>query len=379
MEVFSRISEHNYQQVVFCNDNASGLKAIIAIHDTTLGPALGGVRMWPFPSEDAALEDALRLARGMTYKAAISGVNLGGGKSVIIGDPNTQKTEILLRAMGRFIHSLGGKYIAGQDIGTNSHDMAIITLETPFVSCVHEKAGGPGDPSFATAYGVKAGIKAILQEVYGSDSLTDRRIAIQGVGNVGYFVSKYCHEEGAKIIAADISEVALERVRNEFGAEIVDPPDEIYAVDCDIFSPCSFGAVANDETIPKFKCKGIAGAANNVLAEDRHGSMLQDREIIYGPDYLVNSGGLIRCQEEVLGDVRRERVLEKISRIYDQMIQVIGKAKEEGITTAEAADRIAEERIMKIGEIKRIWSNGSGDLSREFTRDLAMRGSCVTG
>lgn len=354
MEIFSKLGKYNYQQVVFCNDNGSGLKAIIAIHDTTLGSALGGVRMWPFPSEEAALEDVLRLARGMTYKASISGVNLGGGKSVVIGDPNTQKTEILLRAMGRFIHSLGGKYIAGQDIGTNSHDMAVILQETPYVSCVHEKAGGPGDPSFATAYGVKMGMQAILKEVYGTDSLSQRRIAIQGVGNVGYFVAKYCHEEGAKIIATDISEASLNKVHREFGAEVVNP-DDIYSVDCDIFSPCSFGAVVNDETVPKFKCKGIAGSANNVLAEDRHGLILQKKGIIYGPDYLVNSGGLIHCQEEVLGEVKKDRVLEKVSRIYDQMLQVIQKAKEEGITTAAATDRIAEERIRKIQEIKRIW------------------------
>jgi len=357
MEIFPKIERYNYQQVVFCNDNASGLKAIIAIHDTTLGPALGGLRMWPFPSEQAAVEDVLRLSRGMTYKAAISGVNLGGGKSVIIGDSKTEKTEPLLRAMGRFIHSLGGKYIVGQDIGTNSHDMAVIGQETPFVSCLNEKAGGPGDPSFATAYGVKAGIKALLKEIFGTDSLKDRRIAIQGVGNVGYFVAKYCHEEGASIIATDVSKASLARVADDFGAEVVDP-DEIYGVECDIFSPCAFGAVVNDETVGKFKCKGVAGSANNVLAEDRHGQSLQERGIIYGPDYLVNSGGLIHCQEEVLGEVIKERVLEKVSRIYDQTIQVVQRAKEEGITTAEAADRIAEERIRKIGETRRIWAGG---------------------
>ncbi|UCC39282.1 MAG: Glu/Leu/Phe/Val dehydrogenase [Candidatus Aminicenantes bacterium] len=355
MEIFEHLGKYNYQQVVFCNDNSTGLKAIIAIHDTTLGPALGGVRMWPFPSEEAALEDVLRLARGMTYKASISGVNLGGGKSVVIGDPNTQKTEALLRAMGRFINSLGGKYIAGQDIGTDSHDMAVIVHETPFVSCVHQKAGGPGDPSFATAFGVKAGMQALLKESLGSDSLSDRRIAIQGVGNVGYFVAKYCHEEGAKIIASDVSEEALKRAKDEFDAEIVDP-DNIYEVDCDIFSPCAFGAVVNDETISMFKCKGIAGSANNVLAEDRHGIALQERGILYGPDYLVNSGGLIRCEEEVLGEVLKDRVLEKVSRIYDQTLQVIQKAKEGGISTAKAADRLAEERIEKICAINRIWA-----------------------
>ncbi|MBE9573227.1 MAG: Glu/Leu/Phe/Val dehydrogenase [Proteobacteria bacterium] len=355
MEIFPKLGKYNYQQLVFCNDISSGLKAIIAVHDTTLGPALGGVRMWPYASEEDALEDVLRLSRGMTYKASVSGCNLGGGKSVIIGDAKTQKTEALLRAMGRFIHSLGGKYICGQDIGTNSHDMAVIQQETPFASCVHEKAGGPGDPSFATAWGVKVGTQAILKAVYGSDSVADRSIAIQGVGNVGYFVAKYCHEEGAKIIASDISEESLKRASDEFSAKIVGV-EEIYGVECDVFAPCAFGAVVNDDTIDKFKCKGISGSANNVLKEDRHGVELQKRGILYGPDYLVNSGGLIHCQEEVLGEVIKERVLEKVSRIYDQILQVFKKAEEEGISTSEAADRIAEERIKNISEIKRIWA-----------------------
>ena len=354
MEFFPYLREYNYQQLLFCNDSGSGLKAIIAIHDTTLGPALGGVRMMAFPSEEAAIKDVLRLARGMTYKASISGVNLGGGKSVIIGDPNKEKTEALLRAMGRFIHSLGGKYIAGQDIGTNSQDMATIAQETSFVTCVDEKAGGSGDPSFATAYGVKVGMKALLQEAFGRDSLSGRRIAIQGVGNVGYYVAKYSHEEGAKIIATDVSKEALKRVSNEFGAEIVDL-DGIYSVNCDIFSPCAIGGVVNDVTIPKFKCDIIAGSANNVLASNQHRLALQEKGILYGPDYLINSGGLIHCQEEILGGVIRNRVLEKVSRIYDQVLQVIHRAKEERISTAEAADRIAEERIRKIQEIKRIW------------------------
>ena len=355
MDIFTKLGRYNYQQLAFCNDNSSGLKAIIAIHDTILGPALGGVRMWPYASEEEALEDVLRLSRGMTYKASVSGCNLGGGKSVIIGDAATQKTEALLRAMGRFINSLGGKYICGQDIGTNSHDMAVIKQETPFASCVHEKAGGPGDPSFATAWGVKVGTQAILKAVYGNDSLTDRRVAIQGVGNVGYFVAKYCHEEGAKIIVSDISEELLKRASSEFNAEIVDQ-DDIYSVECDVFSPCAFGAVVNDDTIDKFKCKGICGSANNVLKEDRHGMELQKRGIFYGPDYLVNSGGLIHCQEEVLGEVIKERVLEKVTRIYDQTLQVFKKAEEEGISTAEASDRIAEERIKSISEIGRIWA-----------------------
>lgn len=346
MGVFQQIREHDYRQVVFCQHAASGLRAIIAIHDTTLGPALGGVRMRPFASEEEALEDVLRLARGMTYKAAISGVDLGGGKSVIIGDPETQKTEPLLRAMGRFIHSLGGRYVAGQDIGTDSNDMAVLRAETPHVSCVHRKAGGAGDPSFATAWGVTAAIRAILKATSGNDSLEGRRIAVQGLGNVGAMVAQYCRQAGAELIVTDVAAEPLERVRAELGAEVV-APDAIYAARCDVFSPCSIGAVLNDDTIPALSCAGVAGSANNVLAEPRHAAMLMGRGVVYGPDYLVNSGGLIRCREEMRkgGAVDDERVLQQVEQIYDQTLEVIRIAGERGITTAEAADRMAEERI----------------------------------
>ena len=362
MGVFEQIHEHDYRQLVFCNHRASGLRAIIAIHDTTLGPALGGVRMRPFASEAEALEDVLRLARGMTYKAAISGVNLGGGKSVILGDPETQKTEALLRAMGRFIHSLGGCYIAGQDIGTDSHDMAVVRAETPHVSCVHRKMGGAGDPSFATAWGVTAAIRAILGAATGDDSLEGRRIAIQGVGNVGRMVAKYCRQAGAELIVTDVAPEPLARLSDELGAEVV-TPEEIYAAECDVFSPCSVGAVLNDQTIPALRCKGIAGSANNVLAAPRHADLLMERGIVYGPDYLVNSGGLIRCHQEVLhsrpsgstlggGPVDDDRILDHVGRIYDQTLEVIRIAGEHGISTAAAADRMAEERIAGVRDVR---------------------------
>jgi leucine dehydrogenase len=347
MRIFERLSAHDYQQLLFANDNQSGLRAIIAIHDTTLGPALGGIRMWPFASEDEALEDVLRLSRGMTYKAAISGVDLGGGKSVIIGDSRTEKTGALLRAMGRFIESLGGLYIAGQDIGTDSHDMAVIRGKTRNVSCVNESAGGAGDPSHITAYGVLAGMRAVLEASTGNDSLEGRRVAVQGVGHVGYFVARLCHQAGAELVVSDLSEQATRRTADALGAEVVDP-DGIYDVECDIFSPCSVGAVVNDATISRFKCKGIAGGANNVLAEPRHGVELMERGIVYGPDYLVNSGGLIRCQEEVMGrDTSDERMREAVSHIYEQTLEVIRVSRERGIATAEAADRLAEERIAR--------------------------------
>jgi leucine dehydrogenase len=282
----------------------------------------------------------------MTYKAAISGVDLGGGKSVILGDPQTEKTEPLLRAMGRCIDALHGLYIAGQDIGTNSHDMAVIARETTHVTCVAEEAGGYGDPSFVTAAGVVAGAKAVLAWVRGSDSLSGRRVAVQGLGNVGYRVARLCHEEGAHIIAADLSPDASERAARELDAEIVDA-NAIYDVECDIFSPCSVGGVVNDDTIPRMRCLGLAGGANNVLAEARHALALAERGIAYAPDYLVNSGGLIHCQAVLRGDVDRDCVLKDASRIFDQTLAVFENAKAEKTTTAMAADRIAEARIAR--------------------------------
>ena len=274
-------------------------------------------------------------------------MDLGGGKSVIIGDARTQKTGALLEALGRFIDGMGGTYIAGQDIGTDSHDMAVIRRATPHVSCVHANGGGAGDPSFATAFGVTAGMRAVLQATTGNDALAGRHIAIQGVGHVGGHVAKYCHEAGAKLTVTDVAREAADRAAADFGAAVVEP-GAIYGVECDVFAPCSIGAIVNDDTIPRLRCKGIAGAANNVLAEPRHGVALMERGIVYGPDYLVNSGGLIRCQEEIRGSaVDDEAVLRKVSQIYAQTLAVIHAAKERGISTAEAADRLAEERIAR--------------------------------
>ena len=356
MNLFERISEYDHERVVLCNDSETGLRAIIAIHDLTLGPALGGIRMLPYESDDAALIDALRLARGMTYKAAVSGCDLGGGKSVVIGDPRTQKTEELLRAMGRFIDDLGGHYIAGQDIGTGADDLAVVRQETRYLACVHESAGGAGDPSFATAYGVVAGIRAVLEAATGSSDLAGRRVAIQGVGHVGYRVAEHCHEGGASIVVSDLSQAAAERAAAIFGAEVTDP-ECIYDQECDVFSPCSVGAVVDDDTLDRFRCAAIAGAANNVLAEPRHGDLLRERGIVYGPDYLVNSGGLIRCQEEVRagGPVDDTKVLDKVALIYDQTLEVIRAAEAESIGTAEAADRIAERRIDEARRTGKTW------------------------
>lgn len=345
MQVFQRLGQYDYEKVLFCNDNDSGLRAIIAIHDTTLGPALGGVRMLPYPTEEEALDDVLRLARGMTYKAAIAGVNLGGGKSVVIADTRTPKNPALLHALGEFIDEMGGEYIAGQDIGTNSHDMAVIRGATRHVACVNESAGGAGDPSRTTAYGVSCGIRAVLKATTGSDSFDGRHITIQGLGNVGYALAGFCHEAGARLTVTDIADSVLGKAAREFRADVV-APDEIYDIECDVFSPNSIGAVINDDTIPRLRCPAVAGGANNILAEPRHGDALTELGIVYGPDFLVNSGGLIRCQEEVMGKpIEDAAVYDKVASIYDQTLHVIGMAKELGVSTAAAADWIAEERI----------------------------------
>ena len=345
MKVFSLMGEHDYEKLVFCNDNDSGLRAIIAIHDTTLGPALGGIRMLPYATEEEALEDVLRLARGMTYKAAICGVDLGGGKSVVIGDARTAKNPSLLHMMGRFVDAMGGKYIAGQDIGTNSHDMAVIRGATRHVVCVNESAGGAGDPSRTTAYGVSCGIRAVLKSTTGSDSIGGRHIAIQGLGNVGFALARFCSEAGARLTVTDVYEPVVAKAARELQAEVV-APDEIYDIECDVFSPNSIGAVLNDDTIPRLRCPAVAGGANNALAEPRHGDDLKARGIVYGPDFLVNAGGLIRCQEEVAGRATEDfTVYHKVANIYEQTLQVIAMADELGISSARAADWMAEERI----------------------------------
>ncbi len=348
MTVFEQIAAHDYERVVFCNDAASGLRAIIAIHDTTLGPALGGIRMYPYANEQEALDDVLRLSRGMTYKAAISGVNLGGGKSVVIGDSRKQKTKALLEAMGHFIETQNGSYIAGQDIGTNPMDLAVVRGVTSHLACVDQSAGGAGDASAATAYGVWCGIRAVLDATTGTDDMEGRHIAIQGLGSVGSRVAKHCSEAGARLTVTDVMDDSIERVVEASGAEVVGP-DEIYDVACDVFSPNSIGAVINDATVARLRCGAVAGGANNVLAESRHAMALAQRDIVYAPDYLVNSGGLIQCQEEVLGaPTDKERIFAKVAQIFDQTLEVIEVAGVEKIDTALAADRIAERRIDQV-------------------------------
>lgn len=337
-----------FEQVVFCQDKTSGLKAIIAIHDTTLGPALGGTRMWTYASEEEALEDALRLARGMTYKNAAAGLNLGGGKTVIIGDPKKDKNEELFRAFGRYIQGLNGRYITAEDVGTTEEDMDLIHLETNYVTGVSAGTGSSGNPGPVTAFGIYKGIKAAAKEAFGSDSLKDKTIAVQGVGNVAFSLCEHLHEEGAKLIVTDINKEAVQRAVEAFGAEAVET-DEIYSQEADIFAPCALGAIINDETIPQFKCKVIAGSANNQLKENRHGDLIHEMGIIYAPDYVINSGGVINVADELDG-YNRERALKRVSGIYAILGDIFDIAKRDDIPTYQAADRLAEERIARVAK-----------------------------
>lgn len=350
MLIFEYMEKYGYEQLVLCHDKTSGLKAIIAIHDTTLGPALGGTRMWNYENEEDAILDVLRLSRGMTYKAAAAGLNLGGGKAVIIGDSKKDKSEELWRAFGRFVQSLNGRYITAEDVGTTVQDMDFVNLETSYVTGVSAASGSSGDPSPKTAYGVYRGLLATANEIWGSDDITGKVVTVQGVGHVGYYLCKHLHEAGAKLVICDIDQDSIDKVVQEFGAEVVEP-DAIYDVQCDIFAPCALGAVINDNTINRLKCKAIAGAANNVLAEDRHGDELHKMGIVYAPDYVINAGGLMNVADELKG-YNEERALEKVKTIYDNIAKVIEISKRDGIPTYKAADRMAEERIEKIGRVR---------------------------
>ncbi|RLC99885.1 MAG: leucine dehydrogenase [Chloroflexi bacterium] len=355
MKVFSSMEYRNHEQVVFLNHPESGLKGIIAIHNTVLGPALGGTRMCPYESEEAALEDVLRLSRGMTYKAAAAGLNLGGGKAVIIGNPKTDLNEKMLRAFGRFVQGLGGRYITAEDVGTSVKDMERVRIETDYVTGIDETLGGSGDPSSVTAIGTLYGIKAAAAKLWGNNSLTGKKIAVQGLGHVGYHLVKYLYDEEADLIVTDIDDEAVKRIVDEFKVTVVDP-DEIYAVDADIFAPCALGGIINDETIPQFKVKIIAGAANNqLLAEERHAEILRQKKILYAPDYVINAGGLINVANELDG-YNRERALKQAMGIYDVILKIFENAEKENISTHQAANQIAEKRIKDVEEISRIYT-----------------------
>lgn len=349
--VFSKLEKSGHQKVVYCSDPDTGLKAIIAVHDTTLGPALGGTRMFAYKSETEALSDVLRLSRSMTYKAAITGLNLGGGKAVIIGDSRTQKSEALMRRFGRFIENLNGSFITAEDVGTNPRDMEYIRMETTYVTGIPESIGGSGDPSPVTARGVFMGIKASVKEYFGNDNLAGKSIAVQGIGQVGENLVGLLRNENAKVYISDINEERLRQVAQKYGAEAV-PNNNLFDLDIDIYSPCALGSTVNTETINRLKCSIIAGSANNQLADEEiHGRMLLEKGILYAPDYLINAGGLINCYSEIAG-FNKKKTLQMAENIYEATRRVLKKSKEENIPTHEAANKIAEKRIEDIRKIK---------------------------
>ena len=346
--VIAQMSKYNHEQLLFCNDNATGLKAIIAVHNTTLGPALGGTRMWMYNNELEALNDVLRLSRGMTYKNAISGLNLGGGKAVIIGDARSMKSEALFRRFGKFVQSLGGKYITAEDVGISPIDMTYVAMETNHVVGLPGKSG---DPSPVTAYGVYMGMKACAKEQFGSDSLSVKKVAVQGVGHVGEYLVKHLRAEGAEVFITDIHEDTLKRVSNEYGAKVVGL-NEIYDIDMDIYAPCALGATVNDETLAKLKCSIIAGAANNQLAnESVHGQIVMDKGIIYAPDFALNAGGVINCYSEVKG-LTADWAMGQAEQIYTTIGNIVARSKSEATPTYKIANKMAEERIQSVGNIK---------------------------
>jgi leucine dehydrogenase len=348
MEVFATLEKMGHEEVVFFQHKESGLKAIVAVHNTVLGPALGGLRMWPYKNEDEAIMDVLRLSRGMTYKAAVSGLNLGGGKAVLIGDPS-QKSEAMFRALGRFVQSLGGRYITAEDVNTNVNDMDYIFQETDYVTGVHPVHGGSGDPSPFTAFGTIQGIKACLMKKYGHSDLGKVSYAVQGLGHVGFHVAKHLRDAGAKVFVTDMHKDRVEEC-TKLGAEAVSM-DDIYKVDAKVYVPCALGATVNDKTIPQFKFEIIAGAANNQLATDECGDELHKKGILYAPDYAINAGGLMNVSIELQG-YDRERANRMVTHIYDIIGNILKLADNEKIPTYKAADRLAEQRIKAIGQVK---------------------------
>ena len=336
---------------MFCNDAATGLKAIIAIHDTTLGPALGGTRMWNYKTENDALRDVLRLSRGMTYKASIAGLNIGGGSAVIIGDSHKDKSEMLLRMYGKYIKNLNGEFITAEDVGTNTRDMEYIRMETQYVTGIPESIGGSGDPTPVAARGVYMGIKGCLKELYGNDNLAGRSVAVQGIGHVGENLVKLLRDENAKVYVSDINDDRLHQVAKKYGAEAVSN-SAIFDLDVDVYAPCAMGATINDTTINKLKCAIIAGSANNQLDDEQvHGKMLLEKGILYAPDYVINSGGMINCYSEIAG-FNKKRTMQLTENIYDAVRNVLKLSKKENISTIEAANQIAEKRIADIKKIK---------------------------
>jgi leucine dehydrogenase len=351
MNVFEKMESMGHEQVMFFNDNKTGLKGIIAIHNSVLGPALGGTRLWHYTSEEEAIKDVLRLSRGMSFKSSISGIHLGGGKAVIIDNPKARKDEAYWRSYGKFVDNLGGKYITAEDVGTNTEFIEYISLETKHVAGKPHYLGGGGDPSPVTAYGVYLGMKAAQKQLSGSDSLMGKKIAVQGVGHVGQYLIDHLAKEGAEIIISDINEANIKAISSKHKVRVV-AVNTIYGEDMDIYAPCALGATLNDETIPQLKCSVIAGAANNQLAEEKkHGDLLKDKGIIYAPDFLINAGGVINCYIETVG-YNRDRAMAATEKIYSQTSAVLEYAANQNKNSQEVALEIAMNRIEDIGTIR---------------------------
>ena len=358
MNVFDRVPVDDYEQVVFCHDGATGLKAIVAIHSTVLGPALGGTRFYPYASEDEGLEDVLRLAKGMTYKAAAAGLDLGGGKAVIFGDPATDKSEALLRVYARYVDSLGGRYITAEDVGTTQADMDMIRRETRFVTGVSQELGGSGDPSAATAYGVLWAMKAVARRLWGQTSLAGRHVAVSGVGKVGTNLVRHLVEERARVTVADVDAEAVDRVVDDYDVEAC-PAEKIHALDADIFSPCAMGGALSAVTIPELHCLAVVGSANNQLASPDGDELLHRVGVLYAPDYVVNAGGVVNIAGELSPrGYHPGRAYEQVRRIFDTVTTVLDTAEAEAIPTGAAADRLAEGRITRLRHLHEIRTFG---------------------
>ena len=350
--VFGKMTDMGHEQVMFCSDNETGLRAVIGIHNTTLGPALGGTRMWEYASDLDALTDVLRLSRGMSFKASISGLQLGGGKAVIMANPREKKSEAFMRRFGKFVENLNGKYITAEDVGTTTQYMEYIKMETNHVTGIPVSMGGSGDPSPVTAYGTYLGMKASMKKLTGSDSLTGKKIVVQGVGNVGYYLCELLKKENADIYVFDIFEDKIKRVVDEFGVSVISD-EEVYNMECDVYAPCALGATCNENTIPVLKCKIVAGAANNILLDEvADAKRLEDRGILYAPDFVVNAGGLINVYTELEG-YNRDRAMGKADGIYDTTMRIYDYAEANSITTSEAAIELAQKRIDDVAKLHR--------------------------
>ncbi|WP_193605326.1 Glu/Leu/Phe/Val family dehydrogenase [Nocardioides dongkuii] len=347
----------DHEQVVFAHDPATGLRAIVAIHSTALGPALGGTRFHPYPSTDAALRDVLDLARGMSYKAALAGLDLGGGKAVIIGDPRTLKTEALLRAYGRFVQSLGGRYRTACDVGTTSEDMDLVARESDYVTGRTVAAGGAGDSSVLTAYGVFQGMRAAAEATWGTDSLAGRTVGVAGVGKVGRHLVRHLVEDGADVVATDVWQPALDRVRDEHpGVRAVASAAELVASTLDVYAPCALGGALDDEVVEALSARVVCGAANNQLAHPGIEKTLADRGVLYAPDYCVNAGGLVQVADELHpAGPSFERAQQRAGRIFETTREVLERAARDGVPPAHAADRLAEARMRDVGRLRGIW------------------------